>query len=97
MEQATQMVQSVSIGESIPDPPQGSEAPKPPLGKPVEPGQTAAPKAPGQAAAPAAGQPALNSAHVQQQVADAMQQPTPNPFSSAFAYTERMNSAFSSN
>ena len=89
MDQATQMVQSVSIGESTPDPPQGKEAPKPPISKSAEAGQSAVPKAPDQAAAPAAGQPALNPAHVQQ--------PSPNPFSSAFAYTERMNSAFSSN
>lgn len=41
--------------------------------------------------------PGVHAAHVQQQVASAFQQPTPNPFSSAFAYTERMNSAFSSN
>ena len=59
-------------------------------------------------AAAAAGQPAgqpigqqpgqgISAAHVQQQVAAAFQQPNPTPFSSAFAYTERMNSAFSSN
>ena len=96
-DQAARMVQSVSIGESVSDPPQGKEAPKPPISKSAEPGQTAIPKAPGQAAAPAAGQPALNPAHAQQQAADAPQQPAPNPFSSAFAYTERMNSAFSSN
>ena len=89
MDQATQAVQSVSIGESTPDPQQGKEAPKPPIGKSAEPGQSAVPKAPGQAAAPTARQPALDPAHVQQ--------PSPNPFSSAFAYTERMNSAFSSN
>ena len=41
--------------------------------------------------------PAVSAAHVHQQVASAFQQPNPNPFSSAFAYTERMNSAFSSN
>lgn len=52
--------------------------------------------------APLAGQqpdevPAVSAAHVHQQVASAFQQPNPNPFSSAFAYTERMNSAFTSN
>ena len=38
--------------------------------------------------------PGVSAAHVHQQVASAFQQPNPNPFSSAFAYTERMNSAF---
>ena len=91
------MVGSVSIGESVPDPLQEKEMPQPPISKSAEPSQAAAPKAIGETAAASAGQPALNPAHVQQQVADAFQQPCPNPFSSAFAYTERMNSAFSSN
>ena len=95
--EATQMVQSVSIGESAPDSLQQPEKPKPPISKSAEPGQAAIPKAIGEMAAPTAGQPALDPAHPQQQIADAPQPPSPNPFSSAFAYTERMNSAFSSN
>ena len=107
--EAAQKLRDMQIGESIPkelsqQPQQAASAApaeqsQPPVTKAVR--ETAAATAtPGQPAGQQAGQqPAqegMSAAHVQQQVAAAFQQP-PNPFSSAFAYTERMNSAFSSN
>ncbi|CAL5222116.1 g4432 [Coccomyxa viridis] len=111
--EAAQKLHAVSIVESITDSPsqpgaaaarpaelrggQGAQAPA----APETAGETEmkTDSAPG---APLAGQqpdevPAVSAAHVHQQVASAFQQPNPNPFSSAFAYTERMNSAFTSN
>ena len=101
---AAQKLRIASIVESTPD----AREPVPPAARPAElrGGQGPdAPKAIGETSSAPSGQPigqepadmpGVSAAHVQQQVASAFQQPNPNPFSSAFAYTERMNSAFQS-
>ena len=102
--EAARKLRNISIGESIPD---ASGQEQLPAGQGAALSQAPAPKAigedPAAAAGQAAGQPigqqpgqGISAAHVQQQIAADFQQPDPNPFSSAFAYTERMNSAFSS-
>ena len=103
--EAAQKLRTASIGESAPITPRAT----PPAALPAElpgAGAPAGPSAMGEPASAAEGQahgqqpahtPGISAAHVQQQVASAFQQTTPNPFSSAFAYTERMNSAFTSN
>ena len=107
LDEAAQKLRAVSIGESIPD----AAQPGRPSARPAElrggsDQGAAASNAIGETAPAPGGQPAgqqaaqtpgVSAAYVQQQVASAFQQPNPNPFSSAFAYTERMNSAFSSN
>ena len=104
---AAQKLRAVSIGESIPDAPQpaaaaarpaelrggqGDQAPAAPAATgETDSDSTTGPQPTGQQPAET---PGVGAAPAPQQVAGAPQQPHPNPFSSAFAYTERMNSAF---
>ena len=109
---AAQKLHAVSIGECTSDaqspqpsavpPAELSHAPAPKASGKIATGQPPAQASDVQPAGqPIGQQPAKitgsSTAHVQQQVDSAFKKHSPNPFSSAFAYTERMNSAFSSN
>ena len=104
---AAQKLRAASIVESIPDAPQPAAAAARPAelrggqgdqapAAPAATGETEADQKTGEqpTGLDPAETPGVSTAHVHQQVASAFQQPNPNPFSSAFAYTERMNSAF---